>query len=113
MQLKKKYNGNNYKLAFFLIIVISIISVFLSLSRILIPFGIAYIFTLMIQPLRRSMYSVPGSIRETFEVGDLIDHKKFGPGIVQNLVDLHDGKILASNRLDRDGAIVEIKFASI
>lgn len=58
MQLKKKYNGNNYKLAFFLIIVISIISVFLSLSRILIPFGIAYIFTLMIQPLRRSMYSV-------------------------------------------------------
>ena len=30
------------------------------------------------------------SIREIFEVGDLIDHKKFGPGIVQALV---DGKI--------------------
>lgn len=30
------------------------------------------------------------TIRETFEVGDLLDHKKFGPGIVQALV---DGKI--------------------
>ena len=29
-------------------------------------------------------------IREIFEVGDLLDHKKFGPGIVQALV---DGKI--------------------
>lgn len=27
------------------------------------------------------------SIREKFEAGDIIDHKKFGPGIVQNLVD--------------------------
>ncbi|MFT6630525.1 MAG: hypothetical protein ACJAS4_000463 [Bacteriovoracaceae bacterium] len=27
------------------------------------------------------------SIRERFESGDLIDHKKFGPGIVQTLVD--------------------------
>ena len=32
----------------------------------------------------------PYSIRENFEVGDLLDHKKFGPGIVQDLV---DGKI--------------------
>lgn len=30
------------------------------------------------------------TIRETFEVNDLIDHKKFGPGIVQAIV---DGKI--------------------
>lgn len=30
------------------------------------------------------------SIRESFEVGDLIDHKKFGPGVVQALI---DGKI--------------------
>lgn len=30
------------------------------------------------------------SIRETFIVGDLLDHKKFGPGIVQALI---DGKI--------------------
>lgn len=29
-------------------------------------------------------------IREVFVVGDLIDHKKFGPGIVQELI---DGKI--------------------
>lgn len=30
------------------------------------------------------------SIREVFDVGDLLDHKKFGPGIVQALI---DGKI--------------------
>jgi len=30
------------------------------------------------------------TIRESFEVGDLLDHKKFGPGIVQGFV---DGKI--------------------
>jgi two-component system sensor histidine kinase ChvG len=33
--------------------------------------------------------------------------------IVKNLVDLHDGEIAASNRLDRDGAIVEIKFPRV
>ncbi len=27
------------------------------------------------------------SIREKFESGDIIDHKKFGPGIVQELID--------------------------
>ena len=31
--------------------------------------------------------SVAYSIRGKFEVGDLIDHKKFGPGIVQALID--------------------------
>lgn len=31
--------------------------------------------------------SRPYSIRETFEIGDVIDHKKFGPGIVQNFTD--------------------------
>ncbi len=31
--------------------------------------------------------SVKYTIRETFEVGDILDHKSFGPGIVQNLVD--------------------------
>ena len=41
------------------------------------------------------------------------EHSGLGLNIVKNLVDLHDGKILASNRLDRDGAIVEIKFPSI
>lgn len=30
------------------------------------------------------------SIREKFEIGDIIDHKTFGPGVVQDLV---DGKI--------------------
>ena len=31
--------------------------------------------------------SRPYSIRETFQIGDVIDHKKFGPGIVQNFTD--------------------------
>ena len=38
------------------------------------------------------------------------EHSGLGLNIVKNLVDLHDGKILASNRLDRDGAMVEIKL---
>jgi two-component system sensor histidine kinase ChvG len=41
------------------------------------------------------------------------EHSGLGLNIVKNLVDLHDGKILASNRLDKDGAIVEIKFPSV
>jgi two-component system sensor histidine kinase ChvG len=41
------------------------------------------------------------------------EHSGLGLNIVKNLVDLHDGDILASNRLDRDGAIVEIRFPSI
>jgi two-component system sensor histidine kinase ChvG len=41
------------------------------------------------------------------------EHSGLGLNIVKNLVDLHDGEILASNRLDKDGAIVEIKFQSI
>jgi two-component system sensor histidine kinase ChvG len=30
--------------------------------------------------------------------------------IVKNLVELHDGEILAFNRLDSEGAAIEIKF---
>ena len=41
------------------------------------------------------------------------EHSGLGLNIVKNLVDLHDGKILASNRLDRDGAIVEIRFPRV
>ncbi len=41
------------------------------------------------------------------------EHSGLGLNIVKNLVDLHDGEILASNRLDRDGAIVEINFPSV
>ena len=41
------------------------------------------------------------------------EHSGLGLNIVKNLVDLHDGQILASNRLDVDGAIVEIKFPSV
>jgi two-component system sensor histidine kinase ChvG len=41
------------------------------------------------------------------------EHSGLGLNIVKNLVDLHDGQILASNRLDVDGAMVEIKFPSV
>ena len=41
------------------------------------------------------------------------EHSGLGLNIVKNLVDLHDGEIEATNRLDRDGAIVEIKFPSV
>ena len=38
------------------------------------------------------------------------EHSGLGLNIVKNLVDLHDGKIIASNRPDGDGAIMEISF---
>jgi DNA-directed RNA polymerase subunit M/transcription elongation factor TFIIS len=45
------------------------------------------------------------SIREKFEIGDIIDHKKFGPGIVQEFVDgnisvlfQHEIKTLVHNK---------------
>ena len=41
------------------------------------------------------------------------EHSGLGLNIVKNLVDLHEGEILASNRLDRDGATVEISFPSV
>lgn len=55
---KKKYKGNKYRLIFFLSIVLIIFGVFFNLSRIMIPFGVAYVLSLMLQPLRRSLYSV-------------------------------------------------------
>ena len=41
------------------------------------------------------------------------EHSGLGLNIVKNLVDLHDGKIEASNRLDKQGALIEIKFPSL
>jgi two-component system, OmpR family, sensor histidine kinase ChvG len=41
------------------------------------------------------------------------EHSGLGLNIVKNLVDLHDGKILAFNQLDREGAIVEIRFPGV
>ena len=38
------------------------------------------------------------------------EHSGLGLNIVKNLVDLHDGEIVASNRLDTEGAMMEIKF---
>ena len=39
------------------------------------------------------------------------EHSGLGLNIVKNLVDVHDGKIKASNRLDNKGAIIEISFS--
>ena len=42
------------------------------------------------------------------------EHSGLGLNIVKNLVDLHDGEIVASNRLDRGWCgIVEINFPSV
>ena len=41
------------------------------------------------------------------------EHSGLGLNIVKNLVELHDGEIVASNRLDTDGAIIEIKFPGV
>ena len=38
------------------------------------------------------------------------EHSGLGLNIVKNLIDVHDGKIKASNRLDNKGAIIEISF---
>ena len=41
------------------------------------------------------------------------EHSGLGLNIVKNLVDLHDGEIVASNRLDNQGAIIEIRFPGV
>ena len=41
------------------------------------------------------------------------EHSGLGLNIVKNLVDLHDGEIVASNRLDSEGAIIDINFPSV
>ena len=41
------------------------------------------------------------------------EHSGLGLNIVKNLVDLHDGKIEASNRLDKQGALIEIQFPGL
>ena len=40
------------------------------------------------------------------------EHSGLGLNIVKNLVDLHDGEIVASNRSDAEGAMMELKFPS-
>ena len=38
------------------------------------------------------------------------EHSGLGLNIVKNLVDLHEGEITASNRVNNSGAVIEIKF---
>jgi putative permease len=58
MMDRRAYKGNKAQLIFFLISLVLITIGVLTLSRIIIPFGIAYIVTLIVQPLRRAMGSV-------------------------------------------------------
>ena len=41
------------------------------------------------------------------------EHSGLGLNIVKNLVELHDGEIVASNRIDNEGAMIEIKFPNV
>ncbi len=45
-------------MAFFLISVLVILVVFLNMSRVMIPFGIAYILSLMLRPIQKAFFSV-------------------------------------------------------
>ena len=67
MQVTKKYIKNKFKLYFFLVVVMTIFIFAMSFSRIAIPLGIAYILSLMLQPLKRSLYSVSIK-RKTFTI---------------------------------------------
>ena len=40
-------------------------------------------------------------------------HSGLGLNIVKNLVELHDGEIVASNRTDKEGAMIEIRFPNV
>ena len=55
---RRIYKGNKAQLIFFLVCVSLVGFSLFTMSRILIPFGIAYILTLILQPLKRSLYSV-------------------------------------------------------
>ena len=41
------------------------------------------------------------------------EHSGLGLNIVKNLVELHDGEIVASNRFDIEGAMIEIRFPRV
>ena len=41
------------------------------------------------------------------------EHSGLGLNIVKNLVELHDGEIVASNRIDEEGAMIEIRFPNV
>ena len=45
-------------MGFFIVSVIAILSIFLNLPRVMIPFGIAYIISLMLRPVQKSLFSV-------------------------------------------------------
>ena len=51
--------------------------------------------------------------KKTFDEDEGVSEElipKVQENIVKNLVELHDGEIIASNRLDTEGAIIEIRF---
>jgi putative permease len=67
MQIKKKYKGRHYQLIFFLALMLLVFGILFNLERIMIPLGIAYVLSLMLEPLNRALYSV--SLRKkTFSI---------------------------------------------
>lgn len=57
MKAKKKIKTNTVRIVFFISFIILIFGIFFNLPRVLIPFGIAYILSLMLRPVRISFYS--------------------------------------------------------
>ena len=57
MEIDSKKKGRG-KFIFFIVMMIIILLLIFSLSRVVIPFGIAYVLSLMLKPLRRAFYSV-------------------------------------------------------
>ncbi len=52
------FKSHRFKLAFFITIVLGLLIIASSLSRIIIPLGIAYVLSLMLKPVQKSFYSV-------------------------------------------------------
>jgi len=58
MLVPKKIKGLSPKFIFFIIITLAIAGILINIPGVMVPFGIAYILSLMLSPLMRSLYSV-------------------------------------------------------
>ena len=54
----QSFKSNKLKITFFIVSLAFLLLVFFSLSRVMIPFGIAYIISLMLRPVQKSFFSV-------------------------------------------------------
>lgn len=67
MQLKKTVRTDRFKFIFFLAVMVGIAAVLFSLSRVMVPLGIAYVLSLMLKPALKSFYSADLG-RKTFSL---------------------------------------------